>query len=148
MHKILNASNSDYLDLRSPCGAAIGQLAYTPRGEIFSCDEARTINENLFMLGNVKNDNYKKILGSRKTCSLVASSINDCQICDYCVYKPFCGICPVCNFVEQGSVIGKIIETPRCKIYKAQFTYIFEKLKDPDNKKIFLDWIGKKDGEK
>jgi len=92
-------------------------------------------------LGNVKKDKYKQVISSSQTCSLVSSSINDGQICDYCVYKPYCGICPVCNFVEQGSIMAKISETARCKIYKEQFTYIFNKIKEPENKKIFLGWM-------
>ncbi len=143
LQKILTETDPNFVDIRSPCGAAIEQLSYTPEGDIFSCDEARMVGEDLFKLGNVKKDTYRKIISSNQTCSLVASSINDCQICDYCVYKPYCGICPVCNFVEQGSIIAKTLETPRCKIYKAQFTYLFEKLKNLENKKIFQDWINK-----
>jgi len=141
LQKIFTEVDPGYLDLRSPCGAAIGQLAYTPNGDIFSCDEARMVGEGLFKLGGVKENNYKEVLSSNKTCSLVASSINDCQICDYCCYKPYCGICPVCNFIEQGNIIGKIHETPRCKIYKEQFTYIFKRLRNPEDKKIFLNWL-------
>jgi His-Xaa-Ser system radical SAM maturase HxsB len=141
--KILKEVDPNFLDIRSPCGAAIGQLAYTPQGDIFSCDEARMVAEDLFKLGNVKTDNYKKVISSIPTISLICASTNDCQICDYCAYKPYCGICPVCNFVEQGSIIANIPKTARCKIYKEQFTYIFSLLKDPENKKIFLSWMEK-----
>lgn len=141
--KILKEVDPNFLDIRSPCGAAIGQLAYTPQGDIFSCDEARMVAEDLFKLGNVKNDTYRKVISSSPTISLICSSINDCQICDYCVYKPYCGVCPVCNFVEQGSIIANIPQTARCKIYKEQFTYIFNLLRDAENKKIFLGWMEK-----
>jgi radical SAM protein with 4Fe4S-binding SPASM domain len=141
--KILGERDPNFLDIRSPCGAAIGQLAYTPQGDIFSCDEARMVAEDLFKLGNVKNDTYKKVISSSSTTSLICASINDCQICDYCAYKPYCGVCPVCNFVEQGSIIANIPKTARCKIYKEQFTYIFSLLRDSKNKEIFLSWMGK-----
>jgi uncharacterized protein len=95
----------------------------------------------LFKLGNVNNNKYSDIMSSRKTCSLITSSINDCQICDSCCYKPYCGICPVCNFIEQGTIIAKIPETHKCKIYKVQFDYIFNRLKEPDSKKVLLNWI-------
>lgn len=147
LKKILTEVDPNFLEMRSPCGAVTGQLSYTPNGDIFSCDEARMVGEDLFKLGNVRENTYNEIISSNQTCSLISSSINDCQICDFCVYKPYCGVCPVCNFVEQGSIIAKIPATPRCKIYKAQFTYLFEKLQDPENKKIFLDWISK-DAEK
>jgi His-Xaa-Ser system radical SAM maturase HxsB len=147
IQKILTESDPNFLDIRSPCGAAIGQLSYTPQGKIFSCDEARMVGEDLFNLGSVKNDNYKEVVSSPQTCALVSSSMNEGYICDYCVYKPYCGICPVCNFVEQGTIIAKIPETARCKIYKEQFSYIFNKVLDPKNKSIFLDWLNKDNPE-
>ncbi|MAG50269.1 His-Xaa-Ser system radical SAM maturase HxsB [archaeon] len=143
LRKILTNIDPNFLDMRSPCGAAIGQLTYTPNGDIFTCDEARMVGEDIFKLGNTKKDTYKKILTSRQTCGIITSSINDSQICDSCAYKPYCGICPVCNYMEQGSIIVNILKTARCKIYKAQFTYLFEKLQHPEYKKIFVDWIKK-----
>jgi len=132
----------NYLELRSPCGAAIGQLLYNYDGAIYTCDEARMIGEDIFKLGNVHGDNYSKIISSDQTCGIVAASVNDTQICDSCAYKPYCGVCPVCNYAEQRSIIAKIPETMRCQIYKAQFDYIFDKvLNDPIAKEVFLTWI-------
>jgi len=142
--KLLTHSDPNFLDMRSPCGAAIGQLAYTPNGNIYTCDEARMTGNDIFKLGNVSKDKCADVLSSRQTCSIVASSINDCHICDSCVYKPYCGICPVCNYAEQGSIIAKIPETSRCKIYMAQFNYLFEKLKQPEYKEIFMSWLKKR----
>ena len=123
----------------------IGQMAYNYNGDIYTCDEARMIGEDIFMLGNVRKDNYKDILSSNQTCGIIASSVNDTQICDSCVFKPYCGICPVCNYAEQGSIIGKIPETNRCKIYRAQFEYIFDKtMNDKEARAIFLKWLKKK----
>ena len=124
INKIQNEFDPNYLDLRSPCGAAIGQLTYNYNGNIYTCDEARMIGDDLFLLGNVKKDKYKDIVTSDKACATVAASINDQYICNDCVYKPYCGICPVCNYAEQGSVIGKIPQTDRCKIFKEQFNWV------------------------
>lgn len=124
INKIQNEFDPNYVDLRSPCGAAIGQLAYNYDGNVYTCDEARMIGEDLFLLGNVKKDNYKDVVTCDKACATVAASINDQYICNDCVYKPYCGICPVCNYAEQGSVIGKITQTDRCKIFKEQFNWV------------------------
>ena len=46
----------NYMELRSPCGAGIGQLAYYADGNIFTCDEGRMLYEMgdaTFCLGNV-----------------------------------------------------------------------------------------------
>lgn len=124
VNKIQNEFDPNYLDLRSPCGAAIGQLAYNYNGDIYTCDEARMIGDDLFLLGNVKKDKYKDITTSDRACATVSASINDQYICNDCVYKPYCGICPVCNYAEQGNVIGKITLTDRCKILKEQFDLV------------------------
>ena len=141
MKKILGEYDPNYLDMRSPCGASIGQLVYNHNGDIFTCDEGRMIGGELFRLGNVKKNTYHEIISSDQTCSMIAASCNDTQICDYCAYKPYCGICPVCNYAEQGSIIAKIPQTARCKIFKAQFDYIFDKLlNDKEARKILEGW--------
>ena len=142
LKKVLNKRGaSDYLDLRSPCGAAIGQLLYNHDGKIFTCDEGRMVGNDIFKIGHV-NQKYKEVLTSKQTCGIIASSVNDCSICDSCVYQPYCGLCPVCNYFEQGSIIAKIPSTPRCKMYKAMFDYIVEKyLFDKEVKKVFDDWL-------
>lgn len=125
VNKIQNEFDPNYLDLRSPCGAVIGQLVYDYNGNIYTCDEARMLaDDDLFLLGNVKTDNYKDIVTCDKAFAVINASINDQYICDNCVYKPYCGICPVCNYAEQGSVIGKISQTDRCKIFKEQFDWV------------------------
>ena len=124
--KISEKFDPNYIDLKSPCGAAIGQLVYNYDGKIYSCDEARMLKEDIFMLGDVKKDSYKKILTSSKTCSIINASINENFVCNDCVYKPYCGVCPVCNYAEQGNVIADIIRTARCKIFMNQFDWVFK----------------------
>lgn len=141
LKKLLTKHDPNFLEMRSPCGACISQLAYSPDGKIFSCDEARMLGEDLFKIGDVSIDSYRGVLGCNKTCSIITSSMNDNFICDSCAYKPFCGVCPVCNYAEQGSLIAKIPQTSRCKIYMAQFDYLIEKLKDEKIKAIFEEWV-------
>jgi len=150
LRKILGVSVSegeDYVDLRSPCGAAIGQLLYNYNGNIFTCDEGRMVGNDIFKIGDV-NQKYKDVLTSKQTCAIVSSSINDSFICNNCVYKPYCGICPVCNYFEQGNIIAKIPETSRCKTYMAMFDYLTEKYFFDENSKVVLDrWVYKKQGK-
>jgi radical SAM protein with 4Fe4S-binding SPASM domain len=119
-------------------------MVYHYNGDIYTCDEGRTIGEDIFKLGNVKSIDYKGVLGSKKTCSIVAASTNDTHWCDTCVWKPWCGLCPVCDYAEQGSIIPKLPMTSRCKIFYAMFEYVFDKiLNDPETKDTFLKWVGK-----
>lgn len=140
LKKILTNSNSTLLDLMSPCGAAIGQLAYAQDGKIYTCDEARMYD--LFCLGDVKENTMKEVLTSEQTCDIVASSTNDNLLCDACVWKPYCGVCPVCNYSEQGNLIPKLALSNRCKIYKGIFEYIFSKLIfNKEASKVFHSWV-------
>lgn len=144
--KLYNQIDPGYTDLRSPCGAAIGQIVYNYDGSIYPCDEARMVGEDIFMLGNVHNASYTGVLTSPTTCSLIRASTNDSYVCDSCAYKPFCGVCPVCNYVEQGTIIPKVLETAKCKIHMAQFDYIFDKLmKNKQDKKILESWLTMRD---
>jgi His-Xaa-Ser system radical SAM maturase HxsB len=145
LRKLLSIrKGEDYLDLRSPCGAAIGQLLYNYDGSIYTCDEGRMVGNDIFKIGTV-DQKYPEVLTSNKVCAIVSSSINDCFICDDCVYKPYCGLCPVCNYFEQGSIIAKVPETKRCKIYMAMFDYIAEKyFFDNNAKKVFESWLDEK----
>lgn len=127
LQKIFGKYDPGYLELRSPCGAAIGQLVYNYDGKIYTCDEGRMTGNDLFMIGDVKKDKYKKVLTSQQVCSIISASINDSMACENCVYKPYCGVCPVCEYDSCGSIISKVPESNRCKIFKSQFEQIFEK---------------------
>ena len=126
MKKILQHGDPGFLDFRSPCGIAIGQLAYNHDGDIYSCDEGR--NYEMFNLGNVKDKTYKEVISSIEAQQLCESSIIDNYYCDACSYKPFCGTCPVLNYAENNNIIPKTPLSMRCKILKAQFDWIFEKM--------------------
>jgi His-Xaa-Ser system radical SAM maturase HxsB len=142
LKKILTNQDPSFLDLRSPCGIVIGQLAYNHNGDIYSCDEGR--NFEIFNLGNVHTHTYKEILSSEKTKNLVSLSINDNLTCDNCAYKPYCGVCIVCNYAATGNLIPKTgtQEDQKCQIHSYMFDYIFEKIiNDFETRNIFLDWI-------
>ncbi len=128
-----------YTDLQSPCGAVIGQMAYSYNGDIYSCDEGR--HSEVFKIGNVKENSYKEVVNSEQACSIIASSVNDTLLCDACVWKPFCGVCPACNHAETGNLLALGSNT-RCRILQGQFEYIFERFSfDKDYRKVFMSWL-------
>ncbi|MBN2422225.1 His-Xaa-Ser system radical SAM maturase HxsB [Candidatus Woesearchaeota archaeon] len=126
--KIMTKEDPMYLDLMSPCGAAIGQLAYQFNGSIYSCDEGRMVGEEIFKLGTVFENSYREVLCSEKTCSLISSSVNDACLCNSCTYQPYCGLCPVNCYMSTGNLIPKLATDFRCRILKGQFDYLFEKI--------------------
>lgn len=147
LEKILTKYDPDMMDLRSPCGAGIGQLAYNYNGDVYTCDEGRMVSmmgDESFRLGNVKNNSYQEIVSSpvtRTVCS--ASCLVGLAGCSDCVYAPYCGVCPIYNYYEQGSIFAQVPNNDRCKINQAILDYLFEKLQDKKVKKIFMNWLKK-----
>lgn len=147
MQKIAYKYDPGFLDFRTPCGAVIGQLAYNFNGDIHCCDEGRS--DELFKLGNVKTDKYFDVIQKKESQQLISTSMNENYVCDNCAYKPYCGLCPVMSYHEEGNIIPKIPINTKCKIHKAQFDYVFDKiLNDEEIRKIFLSWIETKNKPK
>jgi len=152
LQKIFTDLNVNFLDLRSPCGAGIGQLAYNFNGNVYTCDEGRMLSrmgDESFLLGNVLKNDYQEIVGHQVVKSTCISSVLDGlpECCD-CVYKPYCGVCPVYNHVEGGSIFARIPNNERCKIFKGIFDYIFEKLQDKKSASVFQHWLSAAEKEK
>ena len=119
----------NYMELRSPCGASIGQLAYYADGNIFTCDEGRMLHEmgdHTFKLGNVYHNSYAEIINNGVCRTVCASSILETiPTCCDCVYQPYCGTCPVVNYAKSKDVIEKEPRGYRCKIYSGMLDYLF-----------------------
>lgn len=142
LSKIFKSQDPNFMDLRSPCGAGIGQLLYNYDGNIFTCDEGRMLQNNTFLLGNVNKNSYEQIIDSPKLKTVCQASILENLSCDTCVYQPFCGVCPVLNYALYGNIFAPPINTFWCKFHQDMLDYIFLKMQDPDIKSIFKSWVG------
>lgn len=145
LRKILLHFSENYMDLRSPCGGGLGQLAYYYDGNIYTCDEARMLAEmgsNDFCVGNVFDSSYKSIMLS-SACKVVckASTIETLPTCSQCVYQPYCGVCPVINYAYTRDVYETSPANYRCKIYRGMLDILFEMLSDESNIRIFQSWV-------
>ncbi|MEK6727157.1 MAG: His-Xaa-Ser system radical SAM maturase HxsB [Candidatus Omnitrophota bacterium] len=147
--KILTDKDPDYLDLRSPCGAGIGQLAYNFNGDVYTCDEGRMLSrvgDESFRLGNVKENSYQDISSSEIVKTLgIASCLDNLSGCSQCVYKPYCGICPLYNYAIKGNLFNNAAFP--CEIKKAILDYLFIKLEDKKIKNIFYKWVTKRSND-
>lgn len=147
LKKILGNSVMNYMELRSPCGGAIGQLAYHYNGNIYTCDEGRMLAESgdeSFKLGDVHTNSYQNLIESDVTKTLcVASCLETIPGCQECVYSPYCGTCPIYNYAQEGSVFALMPANYKCKINKGILDYIFEKINENDEKimNVFAKWI-------
>ena len=145
LQKIFGKHAVNYPDLRSPCGAVCGQIAYNWNGDIFTCDEGRmlaNIGVNNFRVGNVFEDNYKSCVESENACATCnASCLETISECENCVYNPICGVCPVYSFFTQNDYVGLSIKQERCKILRGTFDYLIEKINcGGDVGKIYERW--------
>ncbi len=141
LQKIFNLQDPGYLDMRSPCGAGCGQLAYHYDGSVYSCDEGRMLGDDSFKLGSVADNSYQELMQCKKLKTLVFSSCIDGLYCDYCAYKPYCGVCLVLNWSECGSIYAQAQRSFRCKVYRGVFDRVFELLQDKKTKKIMKSWV-------
>ncbi len=146
LKKIINNESVNYMELRSPCGGVLGQLAYYYDGNIFTCDEGRMLyemGEETFKIGNVYENNFKELIESDITEALAVSSCIECiPTCNSCVYSPYCGTCPIITLSQDDNIFAKNPNEFRCSIYKGILNILFEYIeKDDDIKRIFEKWI-------
>ena len=128
LKRILNMDSGNYMDLRSPCGAGIGQMAYYYNGDVFACDEGRMLYEmgdDSWRLGNVFDSEYDDLVGSTRCRSISASSLTETDpICCDCAYQGLCGICPIINLSDKTNKLRMF----RCKIMSGILDLLFEKI--------------------
>lgn len=144
LNRILSDMSQNYMELRSPCGASVGQIAYYYNGNIYTCDEGRMVAEmgnDSFLLGNVYKDNYNTLMDCSK-CKMVcsASILESLPSCSDCVYQPFCGVCPVVNYSTYKDIYEKEPNGFKCKINKQILDYIFLRIKLNNIKSVDEFW--------
>ncbi|MFO0608996.1 MAG: His-Xaa-Ser system radical SAM maturase HxsB [Polyangiales bacterium] len=134
--KILSDDDPNFLDIRSPCGAGIGQVTYNHDGAVYTCDEGRMLadaGDPSFRIGHVEGSTYNQLVGHPTVRALLAASNLDAQPgCASCAYRPYCGVCPVYNHATQGHVHGRMRESRWCANHLGILDLLFEKLMGAD----------------
>lgn len=141
LDKILNHRAGNYTELTSPCGAALGQLAYNYDGKIYTCDEGRMLAEmgdESFQVGTV-GSKYEDLFSSPVCKSMVnASCLESIPQCADCVYSPYCGTCPVLTYSESKSIFASEPNGYKCRIYKGMLDILFEILYRNDSEEVAI----------
>ena len=144
--KILGGFSPNYMELRSPCGAGIGQLAFTASGNVYTCDEGRMLAEagnNDFCLGNIKTSRYDDWVECPTCKAVVSASLLETlpECCD-CVYQSYCGVCPVVNYAMTGDLFKKH-GNERCKIYMGMLDKLMSIIleNDPEKMMVLSKWV-------
>lgn len=144
--KILTDDDPNFLDIRSPCGAGIGQLAYNYDGRVFTCDEGRMLShagDDTFEIGDVHSSRHREVVTHETVRALLAASNLDAQPdCVNCAYNPYCGVCPVHSYATQGSIHGRMRESHLCAVHKGIQDELFRRLStgDDEEQAILRRW--------
>jgi His-Xaa-Ser system radical SAM maturase HxsB len=144
--KILTGEDPNFLDIRSPGGAAVGALAYNYDGKIFTCDEGRMLHasgDDTFLLGNLGEVSYREVMGHETVRAvLLASNLDTRPDCVNCAYQPYCGVPAAHCHKTQGSLGGRMRDNLLCAVHKGIQDYLFEKISenDPATMEVFSRW--------
>jgi His-Xaa-Ser system radical SAM maturase HxsB len=155
LKKILTSEDPNFVDIRSPCGAGTGQVAYNYDGRLFTCDEGRmtsAMGNDLFEIGTVGESTYADMIQHPTVKAMAIASIQDTlPSCNTCWNKPYCGVCPMHNYMMTGQnasrgadIFGQRPRSPKCREHYSIAALLFEKLandKDGRIEKIFRRWI-------
>jgi His-Xaa-Ser system radical SAM maturase HxsB len=144
--KIIGHWEPNFLDLRSPCGAGIGQIAYNHDGRLFTCDEGRMVDragDDCFCIGKAGETPLSTAVGGEVVRAMALASVLDSHPdCAMCAYKPYCGVCPVHNYCEQGSLHGRMQDSTWCQKHMGLFDFFFERWLNGDEfeKGLLMRW--------
>lgn len=123
--KIMNPSSINFMDLRSPCWAGIGQIAYDYTWKIYTCDEGRMIEDDVFMMWNSDNT-LPELIQNEVVWAMMDASIVESLPCDVCAYAPFCWVCPVESYQARWNIYTNQVFDSHCNFFMFLFDYVFE----------------------
>jgi sulfatase maturation enzyme AslB (radical SAM superfamily) len=148
LSKILTDKDPNFLDERSPCWACIWQVAYNYDGKIYSCDEWRMLwrmwDDNFLMteVTDSWEETYKNMIQSETTKIMVqASTLDWLPWFNDWVYKPYIWVCPIHSYKTSWNIIPNYSKDHKKVLDYAVLDFIFEKLKDNENKNLFEKWL-------
>lgn len=146
VNKLMSPFATGYVDLQSPCGAAISAIVYNYDGDIYASDESRMLAEmgdKKFRLGNVHNDSYEDIMLSDTLLDTLESTLSESiPMCADCGFLPYCGTDPVYHYATQGDVVGNKALSGFCSKNMKIFRHVISLLEDDtEARKILLGWV-------
>ena len=148
--RIMTPFSTGFVDLQSPSGAGIAGAIYYYNGDVYPSDEARMLaarNNEMFKMGNVKTDNYKKIFYGDVIKRLVKESCVECMPgCSTCVFNQYCGADPIRYYSESGKLEGKRYNSDFFFFFKGIINIIFYIIHQNDEQtmSILWSWVNRK----
>ena len=145
LRRILLHDSVGHTEYRSPCGAAVGQMAVNFDGQIYTCDEGRMLanmGDHTFRLGSVENTYEELVTSQAAHATCTASCIETLPLCSGCVFYPFCSVCPVVTYSIEKDLVSHEIDNYHCAISKGILQYLFGRIinADEDEMEILYKW--------
>jgi uncharacterized protein len=148
LYKILKGKDPNFMDLRSPSGVAIGGVAYNHDGKVYASDESRMLGrmgiEDFLLTPMLENGEatYRAMARSPVTrISVEASTLDGLPGYNDHVYKPYLGVDVIYSFTQDGNPYSNFAKDERNIMQLARIDYLFEKMRDPEVRKIFESWV-------
>jgi len=132
LSKMLTPDDPNFVDMLSPCGAGTGQVAYNYDGALYTCDEARmaaAMGDDLFRIGTLGSTSLAQMLDHPTVRALAVSSLLETRPrCESCWAMPYCGVCPIHNYVTARDFYRESRDHSRCRLNLAILTHLFGRL--------------------
>ena len=86
-----------------------------------------------FCIGDARTSTLRDAILHPTTRAMVLASTLDGQPgCATCAYKPWCGVCPVHSYVEQGSLHGRQADASWCRKWMGIFDFFLTRVRHAD----------------
>ena len=152
--KMLTPDDPGYVDLRSPCGAGVGQVAYDYDGAVYPCDEARMVaaqGDRAFAIGEVRTGSLAQDMRHATVKAMAVASLTEAlPMCSTCWNRPFCGVCPMHEYQTGGDLFGQRPGSSWCTRWMGISRVLLERLADdPDGShaETFRRWTMRRERE-
>ena len=132
MWKILNPEDTNFMDLRSPCGAWIWQIAYDYTWSIYTCDEWRMVDDDVFKIWDV-NSSLEDLVQNEMVWAMMDASIVESLPCDICAYAPYCWVCPIESYQARWNIYTNQVFDGHCSFFMFLFDWVFTVLGDKNS---------------
>lgn len=146
--KIFLNQDGNFMDIRSPSWVAIGWVAYNYDGKVYAWDESRMLGrmgvEDFLLTPMLENweKTYLAMANSDVTKIAVnASTLDGLPGYSDHVYKPYLGTDILYNFTQYGTPYSNFSKDEKNQMQVYMLDYLFEKLQDKENEKIFRSWL-------
>ena len=102
------------------------------------------MGNDMFQIGAVGATTFPEMIAHPTVRAMAVASLQDSlPSCNTCWNKPFCGVCPMHNYMMGGDIFGQRPNSPKCKEYYTISSLLLERLahdEDGSMERMFRRW--------